>query len=287
MIKSKKQFCSILGIKQETLNHLVNELEKYYQPYTKKTIKEDGTIKERLISPSIGILKSIQKKINKRIFKNFKFPSYVQGSVKGRDNISNALLHKGNKYKLCTDLKGFYPSVNHHHVYQTMIELKFSPKVASLITKLVTLNGETPQGTPSSPIITNLVFLPYDKKLDDFCVKHNITYTRYVDDLMFSSQQDFKEISLDILAIVNDSPFLTHHGKTFYTAGKAESVGVEIGQNNIRPTKEFKQKLVTEVEMPLVNKKRMKGLMGYQERIKKVNGYSKSKVFKIQEVKSK
>lgn len=195
-------------------------------------------------------------------------------------------MHKGNKYKLCTDLKGFYPSVNHHDVYQTMIELQFSPKVASLITKLVTFKGETPQGTPSSPIITNLVFLPYDQKLDDFCIKHNITYTRYVDDLMFSSQQDFKEISLDILEIVNDSPFLSHHGKTFYTEGKAESVGVEIGQNQIRPTKEFKEKLITEVQSPTNNKKRMKGLVGYKKRIEKVNSYSKSKALKIQAVKS-
>jgi RNA-directed DNA polymerase len=86
------------------------------------------------------------------------------------------------------------------------VSLKFSPHLAHWLTKLTTWDHELPQGTPTSTHIANLVFLDTDIQLINLCNANNITYTRYVDDLTFSSPQDFKHLLNDILniVIVND-----------------------------------------------------------------------------------
>ena len=71
-----------------------------------------------------------------------------------------------------------------------------------LLTHLTTNNYALPQGTPTSTAIANIVFLPIDNKLIDYCIQKKLTYTRYVDDLVFSSHFDFMlctSLSIDLL----------------------------------------------------------------------------------------
>ncbi len=159
-------------------------------------------------------------------------PSCVHGGVKKRSNISNAKPHQGKKYVFTTDLQEFYPNISSETVYNTFTNLKFSPHFSHWLTKLTTWKFELPQGTPTSTHIANLVFLPTDMKLISLCNENNITYTRYVDDLTFSSPVDFQNIIKDIIAIIQSDGFKLSRRKTKYQ-GKQTITGIEVFINKI------------------------------------------------------
>ena len=105
MIKNKKHLSSILNVSWDHLYDLTNNIDKYY--YKKEEIKKDklgnpkldnkGNPRIRVIYPSIGELKAIQDKINKRIFRNVEMSKSAYGGIKGKDNVSNSRKHLGKK----------------------------------------------------------------------------------------------------------------------------------------------------------------------------------------------
>lgn len=263
-MKSLKGLAFELGTSIKELDKITKEIDKYYYEFDKKKVKNDGTIKTRKIEPSTRKLKKIQKAIARLVIKKIPLLPNVQGGVKGRCNITNAKLHIGKKYHFCTDLKKFFPSVRHNQVYQAFIENGFSPKIANLLTKLTTYKGKLPQGTPSSTAIANMVLKKADSEILKICKQHKITYSRFVDDLVLSSQSCFKNIQQEFIDIITVNGFRISHGKSFYKVGPVEVTGVLVKQNKLDITKAIEQKL----NLPL-NPKSKKGLENYVARIKK------------------
>lgn len=107
--------------------------------------------------------------------------------------------------------------------------------------ELAFLNGGLPQGTPISPLITNIMMIPVDFKLynslREFDEKYFV-YTRYADDLIISSRVDFKV--RDIEKVVNDilsefkAPFRIKPEKTRYgsSAGSNWNLGLMLNKDN-------------------------------------------------------
>ena len=240
-INEFKKFCSIVCFKPYEVEKIANNLEKYYKEWIEKKLDKktglpkkylDGTEKQRTIRPSQKELKLIQSRIKNKVLVPIQLPKTVHGGVKGCSNITNAKPHQGNKYVFTTDLQEFYPNITSQRVYDTFCNLEFSPHFSHWLTNMTTWKYELPQGTPTSTHIANLIFLDTDLLLIDLCNKNNITYTRYVDDLTFSSQQDFQHLLLDILKIVTDNNFKLSHRKTHYK-GKQTITGVNVFLNKI------------------------------------------------------
>lgn len=250
MIKSKKTLLKNLQCDEKTLDSILQNIESYY--WLKKEPKRDakGNIKKdadgndiiREIFPSKDPLKAIQRRLNISFFSKVEWPECVKGSVKGQTNIKNAAAHLGKKYKFCTDLKSFFPSISYKQVYRALVSLGFSPNVASIITRLTTYQGILPQGTPTASYLANLVFLKVDRKIQAFCDQHNITYTRYVDDLTFSSPTCFKHLTNDLIKIVKESGLKISHKKTSYSHNP-EITGVVTGNNYLSLGKRAKNRL--------------------------------------------
>jgi len=274
-IKTIKHLNYVLGCNTNELEKILSNIDKYY--YEKREIKYDkngkprldknGNIEVRIITPSKGELKSLQKIIHRKILTKIMLPENIKGSVKGSDSIKNAKFHQGNKYKFATDLKKFFPSISHYDVMKMLLENGFSKKVASIITKLTTYKGKLPQGTPTSPTIANLVFLPIDYQIIDFCRINDIKYTRYVDDLSFSAKHDFQQETLILLKLVKKGGFKISHKKTFYTSGIAEFTGIVVGNNTINIPERIRKKL----ERDDLTEDQVKGLTMYKERVTKTN----------------
>ena len=115
---------------------------------------------------------------------------------------------------------------------------------------LAFLDGGLPQGTPISPLITNIMMIPIDyilangfrkfkfvshseKEKENYCV-----YTRYADDFLVSSKFDFdfkqaQDWIINTLAVF-DAPFTIKETKTRYgsNAGSNWNLGVMLTQNN-------------------------------------------------------
>mgnify|MGYP000069444926 FL=1 len=136
-----------------------------------------------------GPLKAIHKQLKNRIFSRVFFPDYLQGSLKDRDYVSNADLHKNKQILICEDVKKFFPSVS-----ATFVEdvwqgfFGFSCEVASVLTRLTTKDGALPQGAITSSFLANLVMWRHEPLLQAKLASMGITYSRYVDDMSMSSK---------------------------------------------------------------------------------------------------
>ena len=109
-----------------------------------------------------------------------------------------AQLHLRKKYIVKVDLKDFFPSITAGRVRRLFESMPFyfSEDVAKLITGLVTTRGSLPQGSPASPVISNMICWKMDKIFMNYCKNKKILYSRYADDLTFSM---FNEKSLRYL----------------------------------------------------------------------------------------
>ena len=101
----------------------------------------------------------------------------------------NAKFHKNKKCVVALDLHDFFGSVKYGSVYAIFEKLKYSKSVCTLLANLCTCDCCLPQGAPTSPMLSNLVFKELDDKIFAYCRRNGILYTRYADDLTFSSNQ--------------------------------------------------------------------------------------------------
>lgn len=269
-------FSSIIGFSDDELSKIILSIDKYYKEWKivktdKNTGKpktyKDGTIKQRFIRPSKSKLNEIQLRIKSRILEKIELPNNIHGGRKKRSNITNAKVHQGKKYILTTDLQEFFPSVKPALVHQTFLDLGYNKQFAHYVMRFVTWKGELPQGTPTSTHIANLVFLKTDYLLIDFCKLNNITYTRFVDDLTFSSQKDFQELIPEILKIISDAGFILSRRKTLY-CGKQTITGIQVFNHKIDASQKVLEKVEAEKLLPEGSPK---FLTLYRERILKTN----------------
>lgn len=266
---------SIIGETKNDLDKIIQEIDAHYNEWVEQKIDKktgqfktylDGTIKERVIRPSKTKLKLIQSKIKDRILSDIELPSNVHGGVKKKSNITNAKPHQGKKYVFTTDLKDFYPSIKSKKIHNTFIELGYNKQFAFYITKLTTWKGELPQGTPTSTHISNIIFLETDYKLIKICEENDITYTRYIDDLTFSSQKDFQDLIPIFLKIVQESGLKISRRKTNYE-GNQNVTGINIFLNKI----DAPEKIILKAKEEENSEKKLKPYGNYLNNIRKTN----------------
>jgi RNA-directed DNA polymerase len=121
--------------------------------------------------------------------------SLAHGFERNRSIITNASLHKRRRYVLNLDLEDFFPSINFGRVRGFFLKDKhfaLQPKVATVIAQIACHENELPQGSPCSPVVSNLIGHLLDSRLARFAKIHKCTYSRYADDITFStSRKDF------------------------------------------------------------------------------------------------
>lgn len=251
-----KKFCFTIGFKPIEVEVVLQDLDASYDEWVENKIDKqtgkqkcylDKKPKTRTIRPSLGKLKIIQTNIKNRILTPIQLPDCVHGGVKKRSNITNSKPHQGKKYKFTTDLQEFYPNISSQRVYDTFVKLGFSKHYSHWLTKLTTWKHQLPQGTPTSPHIANIVFLETDKKLMALCKLHNITYTRYVDDLSFSSDQDFQFVLNEIINLITNDNFKINYRKTFYN-GKQTITGIDVFLHKIDAPEKIQKLAQTETD---------------------------------------
>ncbi len=127
-------------------------------------------------------------------------PICVKGFVKGENYQSYLSEHIGAEFFLRIDIASFFPSINDSLIKSELSNLVAcdSPsekdKLLDLISNIVTLEGVLPQGARTSPAVSNLVMARADQRITKYCQVFGVRYTRYADDLLFSSNQfDFSK----------------------------------------------------------------------------------------------
>lgn len=155
---------------------------------------------ERVISAPKTLLKSFLTYTNRLLQAFYDAPNYVTGFVPGKSVVDNAEKHIGKNYVFNIDIKDFFPSISKSRVWATLklppfnFNDKISDAIAGLCCTEMFFNGEKrwvlPQGSPCSPILTNIVCQKLDRKLHKLAQKYNLRYSRYADDITFSSNRN-------------------------------------------------------------------------------------------------
>ncbi|MDR2970614.1 MAG: reverse transcriptase family protein, partial [Bacteroidales bacterium] len=103
--------------------------------------------------------------------------------------VANAEVHTGKKHVLNIDLKDFFPSISARRIKALFSSpyFNYNEQIATALTLLTTYQAKLPTGAPTSPVLSNFVCLELDADLRSFCQENQLQFTRYADDLTFSS----------------------------------------------------------------------------------------------------
>lgn len=197
-------------ITKKQLYYYASNKVKIEDIYTENYIPKKSGGTRKITVPCRG-LKEIQQYIAECLNVIYEPDSCITGFVRGKSIIENAAPHIGHKYLVSWDIKDFFSSLHAKLVKLCLVRAPFNfpDDVANLVTNICTIRISEnsckrvlPQGAPTSPILSNIVFGEADKIIKSYCEEktpgylrfksyYPITYTRYADDLTFSSDYDF------------------------------------------------------------------------------------------------
>ena len=109
--------------------------------------------------------------------------------INGKSIVSNAKPHAKKRYVFNLDIEDFFPSINFGRVRGLFMSYPYYlPKeAATILAQICTYENELPQGAPTSPIISNMICVKMDKQLMKLAYDTKSYYTRYADDMTFST----------------------------------------------------------------------------------------------------
>ena len=195
-LKTRNDLADFLKISRRFLSYILfkKKIENCYRTFT--IPKKSGGVRE--ISAPDNQLYSIQEKLSKAIADNFNNTLNTQtiahGFIKGKSIFTNASAHTQKRYIINVDIKDFFPSINFGRVRGFFLKndkFLLPNIVATTIAQLTCYKGVLPQGAPTSPIISNLICSILDNRILKLAKKYHLYYTRYADDLTFSTNSNF------------------------------------------------------------------------------------------------
>lgn len=176
----------------------------------------------------------------------------VKREPKPRNILTNAQKHLGCNYLLNLDLKDFFHQISFEKTFQifTNPPFNFEKEIAILLTRLSTFKERLPMGAATSPSLSNFATIELDKQLGDYASWSGTTYTRYVDDLTFSSPNHIgSKTEQEITSIINKFGFQVNHNKVrrYGETQTKEVTGLVLKNNQVEVPNEFKQTLSKEI----------------------------------------
>lgn len=184
-ILSLNKFSFRLGIHREKIEKIAEKADSYYAPFPKNT---GG--KERIIDNPVGLLKEIQNRIHERILSTIPLPDFVIGGVRGKKPYEHPQRHINKPVVVTLDVKDCFPNITNRQVFDIWHrQLKCSPEVARLATRLTTSKGHLPLGAPTSNCLSNLALQPCLTDVIKIAATFGFlpdSIGQYIDDLAFS-----------------------------------------------------------------------------------------------------
>ena len=167
--------------------------------YTFELRKASGGL--RLIEAPEEGLKELQRQFNfylQSVYYGIQSEAAYGFIIRVRDRLptknilENARCHLGAKYMLNVDFKAFFHQIQSWRIRALLQHspFQFNAKTANILARLFTRKQRLPMGAPTSPVLSNFILLDLDTALLDWARQNNIRYTRFVDDLTFSSQTE-------------------------------------------------------------------------------------------------
>lgn len=248
-------------------NQKINK--KFYSFF--EITKKNGN-KRKICAPNHQ-LKLVQKWILVNILSKLNVSDRAKAFCYGINGIKeNAELHKTRLYLLEIDIKDFFNNIKRDRVYTLFRRKGYCCSIAGILANICTFDGYLPQGGICSPILSNLVCNSLDKRIIGLCDKRDIMYSRYADDMTFSSNEksSLRRILPLIEKIIKEEGFELNKNKTrFLSPGSKKCItGITINGNNIKVSKALKRNLRVLIHKSIVNAdysntNKIKGLVAF------------------------
>ena len=148
-----------------------------------------GKGKVRSISAPDRRLKILQTKLVRLLNQLYLVRNPVHGFVPERSVKTNAEAHGRRQFVVNLDLQDFFPTITENRVRGVLCAIGVDRRVAEIVARLCCLNDHLPQGAPTSPVISNMICYRLDTELLRIAKSARAIYTRYADDISFSSYQ--------------------------------------------------------------------------------------------------
>ena len=240
------QLAAFLGLRYEKMFRLVKS--EFKGSYKQITIKKKNGGDRTIHAPDYTLL-FVQQKINNEILVKLPVSKYATAYKKGARLTGNAEPHVGKRYLLKLDITDFFGSIRFEQVYSAAFNTKYFPKfVGVMLTKFCCLNGVLPQGAPTSPALSNLVMKNFDDSIGSWCEKRGISYTRYCDDMTFSSDNPLYAVYSKAKYMLQNMGFELNERKTHFitNASRQTVTGLTVNEK-VTVSREYKRSLRQEL----------------------------------------
>ncbi|QNH75036.1 RNA-directed DNA polymerase [Pseudomonas protegens] len=250
---SLHDLAAILNYTPSALSYLV-----YKRPakYTQFSIPKSNGSTRQICAPC-DELKALQRRVKillDECLATIENSSLARGAIshgfkQGHSIITNAETHKKRRYVFNVDLKGFFDSIHMGRVRGYLIsnnDFKLNPNVATVMAQIMCHDNKLPQGSPTSPVVSNLIGHLLDLRLVQLAKRNGCSYSRYADDLTFSTNKKTfpKEIALSdendnswaagpaLTKVIQKSGFELNHDKTRmqYRTNRQSVTGLVVNQ---------------------------------------------------------
>lgn len=245
VIFDTKHLALLIGISAADLCKMLFSEARFY---TRKRIpKKRGGTRE-LDMPSYD-LKYIQRWILDQVLYRMNVSEFAYGFQIGKSIVDNARIHVNNHCIVNLDISDFFPTISFENVFRIFAYYGYTKEVSFVLAKLCTFEGKLPQGSPASPYISNICCLKLDARLSTLAKVYESNYSRYADDITFSSQRDIKKIVNVARGIIESEGFKINEKKcrVAYSHQRQEVTGLIVNGLDIHVSKKYKKDLSQEL----------------------------------------
>lgn len=240
-IVSRDALAAMIGVNHGFIWSLTNNPRRHYRHFT----IPKGKGQRHIFAPRVG-LKIIQKWLSVHLEKLYQPPSHVFGFVRERSHIQAAGLHTNAAWVLSLDIENFFPSTPVSVVSAALEGLGYSGGQASIVASLSCLNGGLAQGSPLSPLASNIAFGGVDLSLSELASQYGVRFTRYADDLTFSGIESVPaELKQDVLRAFARTPWRISERKTELQVSprRLKVHGLLVHGDRVRLTKGYRNRI--------------------------------------------
>jgi RNA-directed DNA polymerase len=277
-ILSLKHLADRTGVGHKHLREFVNRNNR--DAYEKFSIQKRSGGRRFIHIPTPKLM-HVQRWLHEHIFKAIPVHSASHAFAAGSSIQKCALKHCGARWLIKLDITDFFESISEIQVFRLFKEFGYQSLVAFELGRLCTaptsnhsprkfyhqwrvkegnevipeydeqLLGYLPQGAATSPLISNLVMRECDKKLSLLAKKHGLTYTRYSDDLSFSTRSKAfnrtvaKSIVYEVYKIISEAGYRPQYRKTKIVPPSSKKIilGLNVDREKPRLQKEYKDRI--------------------------------------------
>ena len=204
-----------LMIPESTLDYLIRSAPFRYKVF--KIEKRSGSGKRTIAQPAREV-KALQYWVMEKILRRFPIHPAAMAYRKGRNIVTNALKHAPQRFLLKMDFRDFFNSITSDDIeayIRRRSKDEWSEEDISYLKGILFWNRDRKGrlimsiGAPSSPMLSNILMYDFDKRIQAFCTKRKVKYTRYADDLAFSTNRAniLREIEVQVARVCEEIAF--------------------------------------------------------------------------------